>query len=223
MKIWTGMLVCFSLTAGAAERDMISFSEPHFDFNRMIADSPQNLNEQFFSSLAPGVLIDEEPLQAPISPYKWILKKNYRLGISDAFTIKGVVISKRQYLADERSDIAPLDLVIGWKKMSDPSVLKDIDVRQNNRFYYWHVNEFPLPRAELEASSANLHIIPKTKKIAQMLNQLSKGQLIELKGFLVDVKTQDGYIWSTSRSRTDSGDGACEIMLVSKIQRIKPQ
>jgi hypothetical protein len=42
-----------------------------------------------------------------------------------------------------------------------------------------------------------------------------------MSGYLVDVKAPDDFVWATSRSREDSGDGACEILLVTDI-KIKP-
>lgn|GEM_PF-822334 len=175
----------------------------------------------FFSQLGTGIKIKETPLQQAVEEYYWIDKKNYQLGVSDVFSIKGLVISKKQYTADERADIAPFDYVIGWDSMSDPAVLAKIDIWQGNRFYYWHVREFPIPRKEIELNSTNLHLIPESALIAQQLDQINRGQTVMLKGFLVDVKDGDGFIWPTSRVRNDSGDGACEIMLVTEISLLQ--
>ena len=101
--------------------------------------------------------------------------------------------------------------------MSDPAILKHIAVRQNNRFYYWNVNEFPLPRNQIEFMSTNLHLIPDSPEIFEKIAQIQRGQKIEMSGFLVDVKAEDGFIWATSRVRNDSGDGACEIFLVKQV------
>ena len=54
----------------------------------------------------------------------------------------------------------PEDLALGWGRMSDSDVLAKIDITQSGRFYYWHVDDFPIPRREIETSSANMHMIP---------------------------------------------------------------
>ena len=172
---------------------------------------------QFFCEMKPGILAFDTPVQTPLNQFKTIKKQNYQLMLMDDFDITGLVLSKRTYIADERADIAPLDLVLGWMRMSDPNVLKDIEIAQNNRFYYWHVNEYPIPRPELESNSTNLHLIPDNKKVKNKLNAIQKGQVVKLKGQLVDVKDKDGHLWATSRSREDVGDGACEILLVKHV------
>lgn len=193
------------------EKDLVDFSLP-VDWQQQRSHPP------FFATLPAGIRVDTNPSQTPLAEYTWHKRNHYEIGYSDAFNMSGLVISMRHYIADARADIAPYDMVVGWKSMSDPAILKEIDVRQNNRFYYWHVQEFPIPREELELNSTNLHLIPDTPEIAQILSTMTKGQVIELSGYLVDVKSEDGFIWSTSRVRNDTGDGACEIVLVKQIQ-----
>lgn len=200
--------------------DTTTIKTDNIDFSRNIDGSANNVSNQFFANLKAGMRVSNEPIQEKVPEYRWINKKNYQLGISDTFKIKGLVISRRHYIADERADIAPMDIVLGWKKMSDPAILRHINIRQNNRFYYWHVSEFPLPRAELELSSTNIHLIPNNESIEKTLKNLKKGDTVELDGYLVDVKAEDGFIWSTSRTRDDSGDGACEILLVNHVRHI---
>ena len=45
---------------------------------------------------------------------------------------------------------------------------------------------------------------------------------LELKGYLVDVDHDSGWMWRTSMSRTDSGDGACEIVYVESLSVENP-
>ena len=40
------------------------------------------------------------------------------------------------------------------------------------------------------------------------------GQVVTLRGQLVDATRPDGFTWSTSLRRDDSGAGACELFLV---------
>jgi len=37
---------------------------------------------------------------------------------------------------------------------------------------------------------------------------------------LVEVKAQDGWTWRSSLSREDTGNGACELMLVEEVRLI---
>ena len=43
------------------------------------------------------------------------------------------------------------------------------------------------------------------------------GAAITLRGCLVDVSAPDGWRWRSSRTRTDNGAGACELMWVDEV------
>lgn len=192
------------------------------DFYKAIPSSKAMTSHQrFFATLPAGQQVFDPPEQNEISTFKWVKKGKYQLGYTDKFMIRGMLISKRHYLGDPKADIAPYDFVLGWKRMSDPSVIKQIQVLQNNRFYYWRVNDFPIPRKEIELTSTNLHLVPDTPAIAAQLENLKRGDVVSLAGYLTDIKDDNQFVWPTSRSRKDSGDGACEIVLVKRVSLIK--
>jgi len=68
------------------------------------------------------------------------------------------------------------------------------------------------------AHSANTHVIPADSLVARQLSHLRPGQVVTLSGELVDAKRQDGASIHTSLVRTDTGPGACEIMLVREVE-----
>ena len=80
------------------------------------------------------------------------------------------------------------------------------------------MDEFPIPRRELEINSANMHIIPATPAVADQINQIREHQLVILEGELVEVSGPNGFHWRSSLSREDTGDGACELMRVDSVQ-----
>lgn len=41
---------------------------------------------------------------------------------------------------------------------------------------------------------------------------------MRIRGLLVNVARADGYNWKSSRSRGDSGPGACELIWVEELQ-----
>lgn len=60
-------------------------------------------------------------------------------------------------------------------------------------------------------------MIPARKDIARSLKKLRQGDIITLRGYLVDVDHDSGWYWRTSTSRTDTGSGACEIVYVESL------
>jgi hypothetical protein len=66
-------------------------------------------------------------------------------------------------------------------------------------------------------NSANVHIIPKDNTLEKTFNNVYKGSLIELKGYLVEVRTDDGWRWVSSLKRDDTGGGSCELFWVEEV------
>ncbi|MEO7761056.1 MAG: hypothetical protein ABIS68_03990, partial [Casimicrobiaceae bacterium] len=130
------------------------------------------------------------------------------------FELEAVVIGRERYRFDRMSKLVPVDVAFGWGPMSDSSVLSRLKISQSNRFYFWSTPEFPIPRRAIETHSANMHLIPATDAIERRIENARVGQVVRLSGYLVDVKTTDGWAVSTSLTREDTGAGACEVIWV---------
>lgn len=135
------------------------------------------------------------------------------------FQTEARVLGRRDYRRGTEAELSPTDLALGWGPMADPAVLDSIRIRQSGRFYYWSTDEFPIPRRTLEQSSANMHMIPATPEIARELSRVRPDEVIFLEGLLVDIDRDDGWRWRSSRTRSDTGAGACEIVLITRLER----
>lgn len=133
------------------------------------------------------------------------------------YTVEARVLSREDYTFGTEAELSPTDLALGWGPMSDEAVLSKIQISQSNRFFYWHVDAFPIPQREIEIHAANTHIIPANDAIKRQLSQIREGQLVKLKGLLVEAKRADGWHWRSSLSREDTGAGACEVMYVTEL------
>jgi len=139
---------------------------------------------------------------------------DYTITSLESFEIQARVLSSTRYFLDRESDLAPVDLALGWGVMADTAITDQIEISQRNRWYYWHVDTFPIPRNEIESNSANMHLIPATPQIESAIKSVKVGQMVKLSGDLVEVKGKDGWHWKSSLSRHDTGAGACEVVLV---------
>ena len=112
----------------------------------------------------------------------------------------------------------PEDLALGWGPMSDNRILAAFAISQSARFYIWRpLTVLPIPREDVITHSANTHIIPADDRVRSQLAQLRIGQVVRLTGTLVDATRDDGALLRTSLTRTDSGAGACEVLLVEHV------
>jgi hypothetical protein len=166
---------------------------------------------------AAGVLAPDEPYQKELSTSSFINKNGYRIAPLAAFDIRARVISSSRYRFDREADLAPVDLVLGWGPMSDSDVLKQITFTQNMRAYRWQTKSFPVTRRVIEIHSANMHMIPANAEIESQLKSIRPGNMVHLKGHLVEVTSKEGWRWKSSLTRTNTGFGACELILVESL------
>lgn len=164
--------------------------------------------------LPPGIQVKEAPVQQEINEGELIEIDGAVLAARASYRIRGKLLSKRRYRFDQLARIAPWDFAIGWGPMSDEAVISGIAVTQGDRFLFWKRFATGLPLRDIERHSANLHLIPADTAVADQLESIRDGSLLELTGTLVDVKLTDGLLIPTSLTRDDRGAGACEILLV---------
>lgn len=170
----------------------------------------------------PGILAKDAPKQSPITQSQVWERDEYYINAIAQFELKAKVLGKERYRFDRESDIAPYDLALGWGRMSDQAIIDKIDISQRTRWFFWKADHYPISRKEIEQSASNMHIIPATDKIMDELDDLVVGEIIYLKGYLVSAMSpKDGWRWKSSLSRNDTGGGACEVIWVEKLLRIK--
>lgn len=152
-----------------------------------------------------------------------MLYKKATLEFLANYTIQARVLSKETYYLDRFADIAPIDLALGWQEMSNTAVLKQLNISQADRFYFFRWKDpAPLNPQLMAQESANVHIIPANDFIKNKIKKLREGQLIQISGKLVQATQADGAKIISSLSRDDTGAGACEVIYVTDIQLINP-
>jgi hypothetical protein len=166
----------------------------------------------------PGIIAPDQPEQETIDSGEQFSYKDYQITPLATFQIEARVLSAKRYRSGRESELSPVDLALGWGPMSDEDVLKDIKISQSNRFFYWKVKHFPIPRKEIERNAANMHLIPSNPEMAKVIKSVRKGQVVALEGYLVKVNSPDGWRWKSSLTRDDTGNGACEVIWVDEIE-----
>jgi len=170
---------------------------------------------------ADGAIAPNEPLQTDANAAPVIVLGRWTLTPRATYDITARILSREDYRFDPIADLAPLDLALGWGPMSDNRVLKALKISQGARFYSWRpvTESLPIELGEVTRHSANTHAIPANAAVASKLARLRLGgQVVHLTGLLVDGARDDGMTIRTSLTRTDSGAGACEFLLVQQVQ-----
>lgn len=163
----------------------------------------------------PGVLAADVPLQQALAeaPAAW-RKGEVTIKPLARFALSARVLGRADYHWDELAALVPVDLALGWGRMSDSDVLENVHISQSGRFYFWWVRQFPIPEREIIESSANMHLIAADDSIGRAIKRTRVGDVVTFDGYLVEADWPSGRKAVSSLTRNDTGAGSCEIVWV---------
>lgn len=159
----------------------------------------------------------DQPVQHNLKAPPRLRVKDYDLTLLAEFSIDARVLGREDYHLGREAELSPWDFALGWGRMADPAVAEQFEIRQSGRWYYWRSESLPIPKHEVSNSSANMHLIPGSEQVREQLERIGKDDALRFKGFLVEARGNDGWRWRSSLSRDDTGNGACELILVTEV------
>lgn len=170
-------------------------------------------------SHAPGILVLSEPTQLTYKETKIIKIGDFKYRLKADFQIEARILSTERYRLGIGADAVPIDLALGWKEMSDSTIIDTLEIDQYGRWYMWRAPYgLAVSRAVIEDNSSNFHMAPASSSIRKQLLKLRRGEVIRAEGYLVDIIDPAGdQIFTSSLSRSDTGGGACEVVLVTEL------
>ncbi|WP_420713706.1 hypothetical protein [Acinetobacter sp. MD2(2019)] len=127
------------------------------------------------------------------------------------------ILASKTYTHDEQAKFSPIDYAVSWGMFANPKIAREIDVRQYDRFLNWKMKTLPVPPHQAVQMVSNMHIIPANPQIAKQIQQVKRGDLVRLRGDLVEVKDND-LVWRSALNNYNIGDGACKLFRVNSIQ-----
>ena len=163
----------------------------------------------------PGVLAPDDPIQDNVA--------DVRTGSATATTSAPSRASRSTHALAasryrrDREGLAPVDSRSAVIDV-DTAVIDALSISQGARFYsYSWSNPPPILPGDIARHSANMHMIPGDETVRASLLEARPGNLVHLKGWLIEAKAADGWHWRSSLSRGDTGGGACEVVLVEAL------
>ena len=147
-----------------------------------------------------------------------------------SYEIEALVLSSKEYTDfNFGGKLASRDLGLAWGKVAEYNTKVDFHWRQANRWLTWRLNsqeelDFFGGYSGITQNVSNNHAIALDPEIRKQINRIKKGDHIRLKGYLVNVDTvrADGATinWHSSVTREDEGDGACEVIYVTSVEKL---
>lgn len=158
------------------------------------------------------------PIQTDLQTKLFYKKAGHQIEAIAWFSVEAIVLSATKYGKGREAKISPIDFALGWGKMASARMLSQVSVTQANRFasMSYDLNK-KIKVSDIVHNSSNMHLIPASREVDDTLKMIKKGQAILIEGYLVNIRHNDGWRWLTSTSRTDRGNGACEIVLVKSV------
>lgn len=166
----------------------------------------------------PGVLAPDAPLQHEVGAVEPWMRDEFTIRPRARIEATVRVLGREAYRFDALATVVPLDLAVGWGPMSDSAILDALDLSQSARFLTWRAERFPIPEPEINRHAANWHVLPADDRVRRTLARLRVGELVHVRGLLVDLDSPATGRVSTSLSREDRGAGACEIVWVEEVE-----
>ena len=158
------------------------------------------------------------PIQKMLTNQETITFKGVEITKLATYDITGIVVGMEFfYFGGGANKISQKDLAVCWGPASSSEYISEIDTiyTQNDRFALFSFGKAYLEKYKEKAGHyvSNNHIIPMNNNVKSALNNVRKGDTVQILGWLVDCKGSNWKWGPSSLVRTDDGNGACEIIL----------
>jgi len=170
--------------------------------------------------------VSGKPIQIPLKNVEPMTMegKDYSFTISPltSYKISATVAGKKFYSSGWQAKVSPVDLALAWGKLAEPEYDTYITYSQSDRWYFYEYKHgSPFTNPYVINHSSNNHVIPAADNILSAIKTIKKKERITLEGYLVHVhgRYQGGpFWWRSSQTRSDTGNGSCEVFYVTKIR-----
>ncbi len=175
---------------------------------------------------AQRLLEESDPLAAPI--YLKFEKQLYTLYPRAQYSIEGLIVS--QHRSDSLFDLAHArsgdtlnsrDICTVWGRNLTAGVYRDVDFWSGDWTCYFQWTSPEVGASFKFDEISNTHVLAKDPVIRAKIDELEIGDEYKMSGRLVDYEQAFGGRRNSSLNRTDTGNGACEVMYVESIEVLR--
>lgn len=144
--------------------------------------------------------------------------KHYTLEPKFRLKTTSRVLANKRYWFDEKSELAPVDLVLGWDDLSDERILNQVKTPISGRDFKIDVIRPPLTFNEIRSKLLYMHAIPANDEIADRLKRIKPGHIISINGYIVDISDRSSVIWTSSRQGNTAKLDNSQYVLVESLE-----
>jgi hypothetical protein len=157
-----------------------------------------------------------EPIRLEAGGFEFVITPLAR------YVLRGIVVSRESYRVGWNAELSPCDVSVVWGELAAGDAWRTLAWSQGGRWYFWKWHgEQPFANELIVRNSSNTHVVPASPNLASAARTLTAGDIAELAGELVRIdgrKGQEKVWWKSSLSRTDTGDGSCELLYLRRLR-----
>lgn len=150
------------------------------------------------------------------------VSQDQKISVLEPFVGEFRILGSKQYSDDAQAQFSPIDYAVTRGIFTEPDIARQISINQYDRFLNWKMARPPLPPQLATQLVSNMHIIPGNPEIAKKITKVKRGDLVLLKGSLVQINAKD-LVWKSALDWNGVGDGACKLIRVDSIQWLENQ
>ena len=165
-----------------------------------------------------GVIAPEKPSVVQITRHQGFEIDHYKLQPKWKIESTARVLSQKRYWLDEKTNLAPYDIVLGWGAMSDERILSQVQTPIGKRDFRIEVIRPPLTFNEIRQQILFMHAVPANDYVRSQLAGVRTGNVISFTGYVVDVNDRSGLYWKSSMSNSNNRLDSNQIVYIESIE-----
>lgn len=165
-----------------------------------------------------GVVAPDEPVLIKVARSQDFEIDHYKLDSFWKVETTARVLSHKRYWLDEKTHLAPLDIVLGWGSMSDERVLSQVQAPIKNREFSLDVIRPPLTLNEIRKQIMFMHAVPGNETVKALLNSIRTGNIVTIEGYIVNIRDRSNVIWTSSLTANKPRLDNSQIVLIERIE-----
>jgi hypothetical protein len=174
--------------------------------------------------------LNSPPKQAPVKAQSfstWYEGVNYLVKPSHAYELYGLVVSSRYHSGSSpfhrlsNDHLNMMDLCVVWSDTAFSPFLRLVNFWSGQFTCNWRWSSQDLADVVQTNQISNNHLLSIDENIRDAVKEVRIGDQIWLEGFLVTYSNEFGNTRSTSITREDRGNGACETIWVQDFEILR--
>lgn len=146
---------------------------------------------------------------------------NYVVKPLQDYELDGLVVSHNDIdsfmdIVHDSNSLDTKDVAVIWGSNLESNDFHEVEFSNTDTWVHW---QYPRGVSFSPRCVANNHLITDSDAVREQIAKVRVGDQIHIKGLLVNYRPQDSPHWrESSLSRSDTGNGACEVVFVTDLE-----